>query len=198
MSDELSSWWHRFLHDPRLFSFQKEVTAEGISSVFLSGFAGLEYMAKNRITKRWPNRLIFSRGDNPGVRKFNRYVGWVDNTPQRWLEWQLEEEPDEEDFLTWDFVCMTVPLSQMRLVMQKTCDRLEAQGQGQAQAAAAADTTADGGADPGRSLDWLDEEVGGSAVGGDGSEKGEKGERGRGQNGKQGGKKKKEKKKKKK
>ncbi|KAG5949363.1 hypothetical protein E4U53_005906 [Claviceps sorghi] len=137
------------LHDPKLFGFHlmRQDETKHMASVVETGFLGLECTRKNRITKRWPNRLVHSRSDKPGVEKFNTYVGWVDTKPQRWLEWQLEEPLDEEELDYWSRVCTTVTPEEMRKIMKKAVD--EAQ-QGENTTAADGDETVN--------LDWIDEE----------------------------------------
>ncbi|KAG5991330.1 hypothetical protein E4U43_004050 [Claviceps pusilla] len=140
------------LHDAKLFAFHLlgQGDMQDTRSIVDVGFLGLECMRKNRITKRWPNRLIHSRSDKPGLEKFNRYAGWVDNKPQRWLEWQLEEPLDEEHFDYWAHVCTTLTLKEMRDVIGQVLDRMQ---KGQVEA------TADSDAEASINLDWIDEET---------------------------------------
>ncbi|KAG5925850.1 hypothetical protein E4U42_003888 [Claviceps africana] len=141
--------WDVHLRDPNLFGFHLlgEDETANMESVVETGFLGLECMRKNRITTRWPNRLVHSRSDKPAMRKFNTYLGWVDNKPQRWLEWQLKEPLDEEQLDYWARICMTMTPEEMRKVMEKAVD--EAQ---QGENAATADSYA------AVNLDWIDEE----------------------------------------
>ncbi|KAG5960551.1 hypothetical protein E4U58_004633 [Claviceps cyperi] len=182
------------LQDRTLFGFHllAHDDVECKCNLLNGGFLGLEYMRKNKITKRWPNRLISSRSDKPGVEKFNKYVGWVDNKPQRWLEWQLEERPDEEELEFWFNMCNTMTLQEMRTVMRHVVEKWEAEARHEARMAAV----------PGNeevNLDWLDEEDGGGKNGkgketgvpgkkgdGKGSGKGKGKEKGKKKNGKRG------------
>ncbi|KAG6118807.1 hypothetical protein E4U13_008251 [Claviceps humidiphila] len=156
------------------------------------GFLGLEYMRKNKITKRWPNRLISSRSDKPGLTKFNKYVGWVDNKPQRWLEWQLEERSDEEELEFWFNMCSTMTLQEMRTVMRHVVEKWEAEARHAARMAAVPDNEE-------VNLDWIDDEDSGGKKGkgketgvpgkkgdGKGSGKGKGKEKGKKKNGKRG------------
>ncbi|KAG6003579.1 hypothetical protein E4U21_001866 [Claviceps maximensis] len=137
-----------YLRDPKLFGFYLlgHEGRENMRSVVETGFLGLECMRKNKITKRWPNRLIHSRSDNPGIEKFDRYVGWVDNKPQRWLEWQLEEPLDDEQLDFWARLCTTMRPEEMRYFMTHAVDRLQ-------QGDIAATTDSDAKID----LSWIDE-----------------------------------------
>lgn len=116
---------HRFLYDPRFFGFQLLEQDENwdVRSIFERGFLGLTYMQKNKITRRWPNRLIHSPSCQPGLQKFNRYVGWAENKPVRWLEWQLEEPVDEEQFQHWLSLCLTMTVEQMRESMRQAVEQ---------------------------------------------------------------------------
>ncbi|KAG6022118.1 hypothetical protein E4U19_005262 [Claviceps sp. Clav32 group G5] len=154
------------------------------------GFLGLEYMRKNKITKRWPNRLISSRSDKPGLEKFDKYVGWVDNKPQRWLEWQLEERSDEEELEFWFNMCNTMTLQEMRTVMRHVIEKWEAEARHEARMAAVPDNDE-------VNLDWIDEEDSGGKNGngkktgpsekkGDGTGKGKGKGKGKKKNGKRG------------
>ncbi|KAG5978949.1 hypothetical protein E4U55_005718 [Claviceps digitariae] len=147
----------RHLHDPKLFGFHLlgQDETKYMESVVGTGFLGLECTRKNRITKRWPNRLIHSRSDKPGIEKFNRFVGWVDNKPQRWLEWQLEEPLDEEELDYWARVCTTMTSEEMRKVMAQAVD--EAQ-ESQSRITATTDVDAN------INLDWIDEDSTGTST----------------------------------
>ncbi|GAB0136978.1 hypothetical protein EsDP_00005261 [Epichloe bromicola] len=135
-----------FLYDPRFFGFQllEQDKTLDVRSIFERGFLGLTYMQKNKITRRWPNRLIHNQSCQPGLQKFNRWVGWADNKPERWLEWQLEEPVDEEQFQYWLSMCLTVSAEQMRESMRQAVER----------------STTTASVDPANSdLDWIDQEM---------------------------------------
>ncbi|KHN97544.1 MYND finger family protein [Metarhizium album ARSEF 1941] len=79
-----------FINSAKLFAFHLAIDEETANnrSVFKTGFMGMEYKEKNTVTRRWPNRLVHSKGDKPSLRDFNRHVGWLDSMPQRWMEWR--------------------------------------------------------------------------------------------------------------
>ena len=58
---------------------------------FYEIFMNLGLKSDNKVTPRWPNRLVYSSTDCPSARGFNRWLGWPDTAPQRWLEWQRIE-----------------------------------------------------------------------------------------------------------
>lgn len=94
----------RFLNSPTHFAFasllHRELTLEH-RSVIQTGFLGLAVREKHMITRRWPNRLVHSKKDKPSLRDFNRWLGWPDMVPERWLEWKRREELPEVEWLNW-------------------------------------------------------------------------------------------------
>lgn len=58
----------------------------------------MEYKDKNTITRRWPNRLVHSKSDEPSLRDFERHVGWFDTMPQRWIEWKRVADADDNEW----------------------------------------------------------------------------------------------------
>ncbi|QLI69201.1 uncharacterized protein G6M90_00g055530 [Metarhizium brunneum] len=90
----------RFMHDAKLFAFHLSTDSETDkeTSVFKTGFLGMEYKDKNTITRRWPNRLVHSKSDEPSLRDFERHVGWFDTMPQRWLEWKRVADADDNEW----------------------------------------------------------------------------------------------------
>ncbi|KAG6209117.1 hypothetical protein E4U35_007592 [Claviceps purpurea] len=162
------------LQDRTLFGFHllAHDDVECKCNLLNGGFLGLEFMRKNKITKRWPNRLISSRSDKPGLEKFNKYVGWVDNKPQRWLEWQLEERLDEEALEFWFNMSNTMTLPEMRTVMKHVVETWEAEARHEARMAAMP-------VNEEVNLDWIDEEDSGGKNG-KGKETGVPGKKGDG------------------
>ncbi|KJK79340.1 hypothetical protein H634G_04931 [Metarhizium anisopliae BRIP 53293] len=90
----------RFMQDAKLFAFHLSTDSETDkeTSVFKTGFLGMEYKDKNTITRRWPNRLVHSKSDEPSLRDFERHVGWFDTMPQRWLEWKRVADADDNEW----------------------------------------------------------------------------------------------------
>ncbi|KID82618.1 MYND finger family protein, partial [Metarhizium majus ARSEF 297] len=58
----------------------------------------MEYKDKNTITRRWPNRLVHSKSDEPSLWDFERHVGWFDTMPQRWIEWKRVADADDNEW----------------------------------------------------------------------------------------------------
>ncbi|KJZ73421.1 hypothetical protein HIM_07215 [Hirsutella minnesotensis 3608] len=81
----------RYLHSPARFAFaslmEPAAQAEHVS-VILTGFLGLVTRDKHSIVRKWPNRLVHSKKDKPGLKDFNRALGWPMPAPQHWLEWK--------------------------------------------------------------------------------------------------------------
>lgn len=94
-------------------------------SIVESGFLGLVCMDENIITRSWPNRLIHHRDEDPGLQKFNRYLGWVDNKAERWLEWQLEKPLGEKVRCYWAQVCRILFPADMRYLMAQAVDEIQ-------------------------------------------------------------------------
>jgi hypothetical protein len=69
---------------------------EGTSLPTATDFFGLVLKSKNTVVKRWPNRLVHGKNDKPTVKDFNRYLGWADTVPRRWIEWKLVADPDRD------------------------------------------------------------------------------------------------------
>ncbi|KAI5457761.1 hypothetical protein BGZ63DRAFT_433269 [Mariannaea sp. PMI_226] len=63
-------------------------------------FLGIALRARNAVTRRWPNRVVFSSKDRPGLRNFNRWIGWAQHTPLRWLEWEKIGDISQE---AWNY-----------------------------------------------------------------------------------------------
>ncbi|ODA81265.1 hypothetical protein RJ55_04229 [Drechmeria coniospora] len=83
--DKFSS---RYLQQSDIFGFDGLIDDdEPVRSVVTDGFVGIKVRQKHRITKRWPNRLVHSRKESPTLRDFNRWLGWAELAPERWLEW---------------------------------------------------------------------------------------------------------------
>lgn len=107
---------HRFLYDPEFFGFHlfMDYSTTVAESVFKTGFLGTEYKEKNTITRRWPNRLIHSKSDKPGIEAFDRYLGWFDLLPQRWLEWKRVGDADDVDWRWWSRVVVEITWETMQ------------------------------------------------------------------------------------
>lgn len=52
-------------------------------------FCGLEVRVRNIVTKRWPTRLVHAPKDTPSPKRFNQWLAWGDNAPERWMEWKM-------------------------------------------------------------------------------------------------------------
>ncbi|KAH7140702.1 hypothetical protein EDB81DRAFT_692084 [Dactylonectria macrodidyma] len=59
-------------------------------------FFGIGLKRKNTITSRWPNRIVHKRTDAPSLLDFNRWLGWTDVRPERWLEWKRFGDVSDE------------------------------------------------------------------------------------------------------
>ncbi|OAA33969.1 MYND finger family protein [Metarhizium rileyi] len=157
--------WHnwdkfsdRFLYNPGLFAFYVSfaLTTGNFDSVFKCGFLGLEYKEKNTITRKWPNRLVHSRNDKPTLRDFNRYVGWFDNVPQRWIEWRRVDDYDETQWENARSCVLNLLWSDMIEVQQSVLELNEAckpMVDSMEKALVDAGTCNDGAA-----MDWLDDD----------------------------------------
>ncbi|KAM5372074.1 hypothetical protein ACJZ2D_007724 [Fusarium nematophilum] len=83
---------------------ESEQTVKGITAV---GFAGLEFKQKNTVTRRWPYCLVHSPKDAPSLKDFNRWLGWGDNKPERWLEWKKVDDPPLHLLALWHELGLT-------------------------------------------------------------------------------------------
>lgn len=93
--------------------------------MFKTGFLGTEYKEKNTITRRWPNRLIYSKSDKPGIENFDRHLGWSDLLPQRWLEWKRVGDADDDDWLMWSKIVLETTWEEMIGVQERLVEKRE-------------------------------------------------------------------------
>ncbi|KAI9158920.1 lactose permease [Paramyrothecium foliicola] len=71
------------------------------SCIFPLGFLGLTPKAKNTVTRRWPNRVVHGKKSEPSMQDVDRWISWVDNQPERWLEWKKTEDVKDEVLRPW-------------------------------------------------------------------------------------------------
>ncbi|CAM1510194.1 Fc.00g005290.m01.CDS01 [Cosmosporella sp. VM-42] len=65
----------------------KGITQCGLAELYKI-IVNLELQSQNTVVPRWANRLVHEDTDTPSKQHFNRWLGWPDTAPQRWLEWK--------------------------------------------------------------------------------------------------------------
>ncbi|KAL7791841.1 hypothetical protein V8C37DRAFT_416589 [Trichoderma ceciliae] len=89
----------RHLSDANVFGFQvpedevshnpeKSQQPKPKRSVLQTGYLGLQLKPKNKVTVRWPNRLVYGKSSNPTKEEVMRWMSWSTTKPERWLEWK--------------------------------------------------------------------------------------------------------------
>ncbi|RFU73039.1 hypothetical protein TARUN_9212 [Trichoderma arundinaceum] len=92
----------RYLNDSKVFGFPvPEESRQPRRSVLQTGYLGLQLKTKNKITVRWPNRLVFGKHDNPTKEDVMRWMSWPSTKPERWLEWKKVGDVGRKEWLKY-------------------------------------------------------------------------------------------------
>ncbi|KAH6603548.1 hypothetical protein Trco_008323 [Trichoderma cornu-damae] len=88
----------RYLNDAVIFGFAAHQDAPPCGdeeewqrpqrSFVQTGCLGLQLRPKNKVTTRWPNRLVYGKGADPTKEQVMRWMSWSSTKPERWLEWK--------------------------------------------------------------------------------------------------------------
>ncbi|KAM0264934.1 hypothetical protein ACHAQJ_000450 [Trichoderma viride] len=102
----------RYLNDASVFGFKilkdgdnSERFKRSERSVLQTGYLGLRLKPKNKITVRWPNRLVYGKSSNPTAGEVMRWMSWSTTKPERWLEWK---RVDDVSYSEWSKYLATI------------------------------------------------------------------------------------------
>ncbi|KAK5994601.1 hypothetical protein PT974_05080 [Cladobotryum mycophilum] len=99
--DQFADLYHKCGETFDFIARDKQEEPQGTRSVILKGHLGFQLRAKNTITPRWPNRLVYNKTSRPTLREFNRWIGWANVMPERWLEWKKIRDVKNEELDKW-------------------------------------------------------------------------------------------------